>query len=79
MMSAIILQPVSVAVEADQAAVQGYSGGIASSDCGTYSDHGILAVGYDSAAGYYLVGKILGEPESLVRMQFTAASALERF
>ena len=24
-------------------------------------------------------GKILGEPESLVRMQFTAASALERF
>ena len=59
-MSAIILQPVSVAVEADQAAVQGYSGGIASSDCGTYSDHGILAVGYDSTAGYYLVGKFLG-------------------
>ena len=54
-MSAIILQPVSVAVEADQAAVQGYSGGIVSSDCGTNLDHGILAVGYDSAAGHYLV------------------------
>ena len=54
-MSAIILQPVSVAVEADQAAVQSYSGGIVSSDCGTYLDHGILDVGYDSAAGYYLV------------------------
>ena len=50
--STIILQPVSVAVEADQTAVQSYSGGIVSSDCGTYLDHGILAVGYDSAAGY---------------------------
>ena len=43
------------AVEADQAAVQSYSGGIVSSDCGTNLDHGILAVGYNSAAGYYLV------------------------
>ena len=50
--STIILQPVSVAVEADQTAVQSYSGGIVSSDCGTYLDHGILAVGYDSAAGH---------------------------
>ena len=52
LMSTIILQPVSVAVEADQTAVQSYSGGIVSSDCGTYLDHGILVVGYDSAAGY---------------------------
>ena len=55
LMSTIILQPVSVAVEADQTAVQSYSGGIVSSDSGTNLDHGVLAVCYDSAAGYYLV------------------------
>ena len=48
LMSAIILQPVSVAEEANQIAFQSYS-------CSANLDHGILAVGYDSAAGYYLV------------------------
>jgi cathepsin L len=55
LMSAIQTQPVSVAVEADQSAFQGYSGGIITSGCGTSLDHGVLAVGYDSSAGYFLV------------------------
>jgi cathepsin L len=54
-MSAINQQPVSVAVEADQSAFQRYSGGTITSGCGTNLDHGVLAVGYDSSAGYFLV------------------------
>jgi len=53
LMSAIEQNPVSVAIEADQNAFQGYSGGIISSGCGTNLDHGVLAVGYGS--GYFLV------------------------
>ena len=55
LMSAINQQPVSVAIEADQSAFQSYSGGILSEGCGTNLDHGVLAVGYDIAEGYYLV------------------------
>merc|ERR1711862_439327 len=55
LMSAIEQNPVSVAIEADQNAFQGYSGGIISSGCGTNLDHGVLAVGYDSSQGYFLV------------------------
>lgn len=55
LMSAIQQQPVSVAIEADQNAFQGYTGGIITSSCGTSLDHGVLAVGYDSSAGYFLV------------------------
>ena len=54
-MSAINQQPMSVAIEADQSAFQSYSGGILSEGCGTNLDHGVLAVGYDIAEGYYLV------------------------
>jgi hypothetical protein len=46
LMSAIIMQPVSVAVEANQAAFQSYSGS-------ANLDHVILAVRYNSAAGDY--------------------------
>jgi len=56
--TAIVQQPISVAVEADQAAWQSYTGGVVTSNCGTALDHGVLAVGYgtDTAAGqYYLV------------------------
>merc|ERR1712072_305737 len=53
--SALNSNPVSVAVEADQSAFQSYSGGIVSSGCGTNLDHGVLAVGYDSSAGYFKV------------------------
>merc|ERR1711934_898011 len=55
LMSAIQQNPVSVAIEADQNAFQGYSGGIIKSGCGTNLDHGVLAVGYDSSHGYFLV------------------------
>lgn len=55
--AAIAQQPVSVAVEADQAAWQLYSGGVVSSNCGTNLDHGVLAVGYNLGANppYYIV------------------------
>jgi len=55
LMSALNNNPVSVAVEADQSAFQSYSSGIVSSGCGTSLDHGVLAVGYDSTDGYFLV------------------------
>merc|ERR1712241_481134 len=55
LMSALNQQPVSVAVQADQSAFQRYSGGIVTSGCGTNLDHGVLAAGYDSTQGYYLV------------------------
>merc|ERR1711953_1281230 len=55
LMSALNQQPVSVAVEADQTAFQRYSGGIVTSGCGTNLDHGVLAAGYDSEQGYFLV------------------------
>ena len=38
--------PVSVAIQANQAVFQRYTGGIISSGCGTKLDHGVLAVGY---------------------------------
>jgi C1A family cysteine protease len=57
LMTAIVQQPVSVAVEADQSAFQLYSGGVMTKACGTNLDHGVLAVGYGSLGGvdYYLV------------------------
>jgi C1A family cysteine protease len=50
--------PVSVAVEADQACFQFYSGGILSDpSCGTQLDHGVLVTGYDTLNGvdYWVV------------------------
>ena len=65
--TAIVQQPVSVAVEADQSVFQFYSGGVMDSACGTALDHGVLAVGYGTDAGkdYYKVknswGAVWGE------------------
>jgi len=56
--AAIAKQPVSVAIEADKIAFQGYTGGvITGSSCGTRLDHGVLAVGYGTEDGedYFLV------------------------
>ncbi len=45
--AAVAVGPVSVAIEADQACFQFYSGGIMSDpSCGTQLDHGVLAVGF---------------------------------
>lgn len=55
--TAIVQQPVSVAVEADQSVFQFYSGGVMDSTCGSQLDHGVLAVGYgvDGGKEYYKV------------------------
>merc|ERR1712139_529972 len=55
MQSAVQQQPISIAIEADQSAFQSYTGGILSSGCGTNLDHGVLAVGYNTAEDYWLV------------------------
>ena len=55
--AALALGPVSVAIEADQFAFQGYTGGVITKGCGTNLDHGVLAVGYGTENGqdYFLV------------------------
>jgi len=57
MKSAIQQQPVTIAIEADQASFQHYSGGVLTSGCGTKLDHAVLAVGYGTENGndYWLV------------------------
>jgi C1A family cysteine protease len=54
---AVNLQPISVAIEADQQAFQLYSSGIISSNCGTNLDHAVLIVGYGTSDGtdYWIV------------------------
>lgn len=57
MMSALAQQPVSIAIQADQAAFQLYTSGVFTGSCGTQLDHGVLAVGYGTMDGqdYYKV------------------------
>lgn len=57
MMSALVQQPVSVAIEADQQAFQLYTSGVFTAACGTNLDHGVLTVGYGTLDGldYYKV------------------------
>ena len=50
MMSALMKQPVSIAIEADQKEFQLYKSGIFTGKCGTNLDHGVLLVGYTSDA-----------------------------
>lgn len=55
--AALAKGPVSVAIEADQIAFQGYTSGVITSGCGQQLDHGVLAVGYGTESGqdYFLV------------------------
>jgi len=49
--AALAQQPVSVAIQANQAVFQHYKGGVIQKDCGSKLDHGVLAVGYDTIEG----------------------------
>ena len=60
-MRAFNQQPVSAAIEADQAIFQNCETGTFTSGCGTNLDHGVLAAGYNSTAGYYLVKNSCGK------------------
>ncbi|KAJ1462001.1 cysteine proteinase [Pelagophyceae sp. CCMP2097] len=51
LMAAVAQQPVSVAIEADQASFQSYSSGVLTRACGTSLDHGVLVVGYGTLDG----------------------------
>jgi cathepsin L len=55
--AALAKGPVSIAIEADQAAFQQYHSGVLTTGCGTSLDHGVLAVGYGTEGGqeYFLV------------------------
>ena len=57
LMNAIVAQPVSVAIEADQRDFQLYKSGVYTGTCGTNLDHGVLVVGYGTQDGtdYYKV------------------------
>ena len=49
--SAVALTPVSIAIEADEPALQFYSSGVLTSGCGQNLDHGVLVVGYGTDNG----------------------------
>jgi C1A family cysteine protease len=57
MMTALVKNPVSIAIQADQREFQLYQSGVFTGACGTKLDHGVLAVGYGNLNGvdYYLV------------------------
>lgn len=58
MMSALVQQPVSVAIEADQRAFQFYSSGVFTGTCGKNLDHAVNVVGYGTdknGLDYYIL------------------------
>merc|ERR1712232_1391555 len=57
LMSALAIQPVSIAIEADQSSFQHYQIGVLTADCGAGLDHGVLLVGYgtDGSDDYWKV------------------------
>lgn len=59
MMTALVQQPVSVAIEADQSTFQLYKSGVFTGACGANLDHAVLLVGYgtdvSTGADYYIM------------------------
>jgi KDEL-tailed cysteine endopeptidase len=51
--AAVDVQPVSIAIEADQSGFQLYKSGVFCGTCGTNLDHGVLAVGYGTDGSDY--------------------------
>jgi len=51
LMSAVNMQPISVAIEADQSSFQSYRSGVFTGPCGKNLDHGVLLVGYGTDGG----------------------------
>jgi C1A family cysteine protease len=49
--AAIAVQPVAVAIQADQAAFRFYKSGVIKANCGAALNHGVLAVGYTAENG----------------------------
>jgi len=60
LMDALLVQPIAIAIEADQSCFQFYHSGVLDdASCGTNLDHGVLLAGFDTDAGtgkdYWLV------------------------
>jgi len=58
MKSALQIQPLSIAIEADQDIFQHYKSGTITGSCGTKTDHGVLAVGYGTDSEGYAYWKV---------------------
>merc|ERR1712195_339844 len=85
LMAAVAINPVSVAIEADQSGFQFYKSGVFSGTCGTSLDHGVLVVGYgvDGGKNYWKVknswGATWDPPDtfSSLRTSLTPAASVE--
>eukprot|EP00542_Grammatophora_oceanica_P017509 CAMPEP_0194031588 /NCGR_PEP_ID=MMETSP0009_2-20130614/4731_1 /TAXON_ID=210454 /ORGANISM="Grammatophora oceanica, Strain CCMP 410" /LENGTH=363 /DNA_ID=CAMNT_0038671793 /DNA_START=60 /DNA_END=1151 /DNA_ORIENTATION=+ len=67
LLEAIAIQPVAVAIQADQQGFQFYKEGVYDGDCGNQVDHGVLAVGYgttdddEDAKDFWLIKNSWGD------------------
>ena len=61
LMKAATMQPVSVAIQADERAFQLYGGGVLDAQCGTQLDHGVLVAGYSVSGKYWLIKNSWGD------------------